>query len=76
VSFQSYQFSSIPSKNLYRPTYIVTNNKVEKWQSEWTQSTKGRTIKEFFPEVTERLKMKINLTQNFTTMVRGHGKTK
>jgi len=61
---------------LYRPTYIVTNNKVEKWQSEWTQSTKGRTIKEFFPEVTERLKMKINLTQNFTTMVRGHGKTK
>jgi len=27
---------------------------VEKWQSEWTQSTKGRTrTKEFFPEVKE-----------------------
>jgi len=47
---------------------------VEKWQREWTQSTKGRTTKEFFPEVSERLKMKINITQNFTTMVTGHGK--
>ena len=49
---------------------------VEKWQQEWKQSTKGRTTKEFFPEVSERLKTKINLTQNFTTMVTGHGKTK
>ena len=49
---------------------------VEKWQREWTQSTKGRTTKEFFPEVRERLKMKLNITQNFTTMVTGHGKTK
>jgi len=39
-------------------------------------STKGRTTQEFFPEVAERLKMKINRTQNFTTMVTGHGKTK
>jgi hypothetical protein len=49
---------------------------VEKRQREWTQSTKGRTTKPFFPEVRERLKMKINITQNFTTMVTGHGKTK
>jgi ribonuclease HI len=54
----------------------LKNRSVEKWQSEWTQSAKGRTTKEFFPEVTERLKMKINFTQNFTTMVTGHGKTK
>ena len=53
----------------------LVNKSVAKWQSEWTQSTKGRTTKEFFPDVTERLKMKINLTQNFTTMVKGHGKT-
>jgi hypothetical protein len=39
-------------------------------------TTKGRTTKEFFPEVSERVKLKINLTQNFTTMVTGHGKTK
>jgi hypothetical protein len=49
---------------------------VEKRQREWKKSTKGQTTKEFFPEVSERLKMKINPTQNFTTMVTGHGKTK
>jgi len=54
----------------------LEDKSVEKWQSEWTQSTNGRTTQEFFPEVTERLKTKINLTQNFTTMVTGHGKTK
>ena len=49
--------------------------RVAKWQSEWTQSTKGRTTKEFFPHVNERLKMKINLTKIFTIMATGHGKT-
>jgi len=49
---------------------------VVKWQRGWTQSTNGRTTKEFFPEVRERLKMKINIMQNVTTMVTGHGKTK
>jgi hypothetical protein len=37
---------------------------------------KGRTTKEFFPDVAERLKLKINLTQNLTTIVTGHGKTR
>jgi hypothetical protein len=46
---------------------------VEKWQREWDQTTKGRTMKEYFPAVAERLKMKINITQNFTSMVTGHG---
>ena len=46
---------------------------VEKWQREWDQTTKGRTTKEYFPVVAERLKMKINTTQNFTSMVTGHG---
>jgi len=53
----------------------LVNKSVAKCQSELTQSTKGRTTKELFPDVTERLKMKINLTQNFTTMVTGHEKT-
>jgi len=46
---------------------------VEKWQREWDQTTKGTITKEYFPVVAERLKMKINITQNFTTMVTGHG---
>ena len=46
---------------------------VEKWQREWDQTTKRAITKEYFPVVTERLKMKITITQNFTTMVTGHG---
>ena len=34
---------------------------------------KGAITKEYFPVVAERLKMKINITQNFTTMVTRHG---
>jgi len=48
---------------------------VRKWQRNWTQTTKGGITKEHFPNVEERLKMKINLTQNFTAIVMGHGKT-
>jgi hypothetical protein len=46
---------------------------VEKWQREWGQTTKGAITKEYFLVVAERLQMKINITQNFTTMVTGHG---
>jgi hypothetical protein len=34
---------------------------------------KGAITKEYFLVVAERLKMKINITQNFTTMVTGQG---
>ena len=46
---------------------------VEKWQRKWDQTTKGAITHEYFPVVAERLKMKINITQNFTTLVTGHG---
>jgi ribonuclease HI len=46
---------------------------VEKWQREWDRTTNGKNTTEFFPEVTERLQMKINITHNFTAMVTGHG---
>ena len=49
---------------------------VEKWQREWDQTTKGQITKEYFPAVAERLSMKINITQNLTTMVTGHGDIK
>jgi len=44
---------------------------VEKRQREWDKTTKGVITKEYFPVVTERLKMKINISQNFTTVVTG-----
>jgi len=46
---------------------------VEKWQREWDQTTKGEITKEYFPVVADRLKMKINITQNFTTVATGQG---
>ena len=48
----------------------------EKWQQEWDKTTKGRATKSFFPSVNQRLKIKMNLTPNFTAIVTGHGKTK
>jgi len=53
----------------------LEDESVKKWQREWTNSTKGKITKDFFPDVKERVNMKINLTQNFTAMVTGHGKT-
>jgi hypothetical protein len=46
---------------------------VEKWQREWDQTTNGATTGEYFPVVTERLQTNINIIQNFTTTVTGHG---
>jgi hypothetical protein len=45
---------------------------VEKWQRDWDQTSKGQTTKEYFPKVTNRLNIEINITSNFTTMVTGH----
>jgi len=49
---------------------------VKKWQGKWTQTTTGRTTKEYFPYVSERLKMKLQLTQKIIVIVSGHGKTR
>ena len=49
---------------------------VKKWQRNWKQTTKGRTTKEYFPDVAERIKIKLQLTQNFTAILSAHGKTR
>ena len=49
---------------------------MEHWQREWETTNKGGITKEYFPKVAERLHPKINLTQNFTTIVTGHGNIK
>ena len=46
-----------------------------KWQSEWDITTKGAITKTFFPKITDRLKLNINVTPNFT-MVTAHGNIK
>jgi hypothetical protein len=58
-------------------TRELEEESVRKWQRNWTQTTKGSITKEYFPNVEERVKMgKLNLTQNFTAIVTGHGKTR
>jgi hypothetical protein len=54
-------------------TSELGSKSVEKWQMEWDQTTKGKITKEYFAVVAERLKMKLNITQNFTCMATGHG---
>ena len=45
---------------------------MENWQRKWETTNKVGITKEYFPKVAERLDTKINLTQNFTTIVTGH----
>jgi hypothetical protein len=47
---------------------------ITKWQREWTNSTKGRITKDFFPEVKERLNMKIKLTKTSQQWLQAMGK--
>jgi hypothetical protein len=56
-------------------TRELEEESVRKWQRNWTEITKGSKTKEYFPNVEERLKMKLNLTQNLTAIITGHGKT-
>jgi hypothetical protein len=45
---------------------------VKWWQREWKETTKGAT-KTFFPKIEYRLKLRINATPKFITIVTGHG---
>jgi hypothetical protein len=45
---------------------------VTKRQSEWDLTTKGTITKSFFPKIAESLKLKTNITPNYTTMVTGY----
>jgi len=54
----------------------LEDTSVETWQREWDKTTKGRITKDYFPKVSERLHTKLHLTQNFTTIVTGHGNIK
>jgi hypothetical protein len=49
---------------------------VKWWQREWTDTTKGAITKAFFPKIEDRLKLELNATPNFTTIVTGHGNIK
>ena len=66
-------FNRIPKSTLYSE---IEEEATYKWQKEWENCTKAAITKQFFPNVQDRLKMNINVTQIFTAMVTGDGKTK
>jgi hypothetical protein len=49
---------------------------LQMWQRSWTQTTKGGTTKEYFPHIEGRIKLKLNHTENLTTILSGHGNIK
>jgi len=66
-------YRRIPKSTVRRE---LIDNSVIKWQGEWDNTTKCAITKLFFPKIADRLKLKINVTPNFTTMVTGHGNIK
>jgi hypothetical protein len=46
---------------------------LEKWESDWATTEKGRTTKEFFPSIRERLKIKLETDRKLTEILSGHG---
>ena len=66
-------YNKIPISEIARQEAEKT---IAKWQIQWDATTKGRATKEYFPNVTERLKMKLRLSPNLTVMLTAHGKTK
>jgi primosomal protein N' len=66
-------YNKIPKSVVSRES---AEERVKKWRRNWSQTNKGSTTKECFPNIKERLKMKINLTQNLPAILTGRGKTK
>jgi len=59
------------------PREVITRQKengLRMWQRQWTKTVKGAVTKPFFPSVRNRLRQKIPLFPEFTTMVTVHGK--
>jgi hypothetical protein len=54
----------------------IERTSVAKWQGMWNCTTKGKTTKEYFPQVAEKLNMKISTNQHPTTMLTGHANIK
>jgi len=65
-------FNRNPTSTLHSELKEVV---IQKWQMDWDKCTKAAITKEFFPNVRDRLNMKISINPNFTAMVTGHGRT-
>jgi hypothetical protein len=66
-------YSKFPRSEIEHQEGEISFNK---WQQLYNSTKKGRANKEFFLKIKDRLKMKITLTPNFTTMVTARVKTR
>ena len=51
-----------------------TESGLHLWQQKWTNTGKGAVTKAFFPAVRHRLRQKIHVTPEFTSVLTGRGK--
>ena len=54
----------------------VREEGLKKWQAQWGRAVKGAICRSFFPNVEQRLRLRIPITPKFTAIVNGHGKTR
>ena len=69
----NHTYSRIPKSTLY---YETSEETKQKWQDEWTTCNKAAATKQFFPNVRDRLRTKLNLTPKIAAVLSGHGKTR
>jgi hypothetical protein len=62
-------YTKIPKSTVLRH---LEEGRARKWQRSWTQTTKGSTTREYFPDIEKRLKMKLTVTENLATILTGH----
>jgi ribonuclease HI len=66
-------YNKIPKSTIMKE---LREDSLEKWQSEWNNTTIGQITKQFFPVIQDRLSMKIKITPIFTMLITGHGNLK
>jgi ribonuclease HI len=66
-------YNRIPKSSITRE---LKEKSTKQWQTEWENTMKGLTTRSFFPNIKDRLRMRITPTPNFTTLVTGHGNLK
>jgi hypothetical protein len=66
-------FRRIPFSTLFQE--LEEESKL-KWQQNWEDIPKAAQTKQFFPNITDRFKLKMVITSHFTAIVSGHGKTR
>lgn len=64
-------YKKVPKSTIQK---ILREESIAKWENEWRNTTKGEETRQYFPTVAKRLKLRITLTPNLTTMLTGHGR--